>query len=99
MISPGAVTIYTCDMRCSRLMLTVLMILWLPLQGFAAVAMPFCKHALHAPGSESVAEAWLVRRVFWTAVGARTFTVMTTWQRGREAPRAKSPRHCEFRAS
>jgi hypothetical protein len=35
-------------------MLTALMILWLPLQGFAAVAMPFCKHAFHAPGPASI---------------------------------------------
>jgi hypothetical protein len=27
------------------------MILWLPLQGFAAVAMPFCKHGFHASTS------------------------------------------------
>jgi len=27
------------------------MVLWLPLQGFAAVAMPFCKHAMHGMAS------------------------------------------------
>src|SRR5262245_16276050 len=26
-----------------------LLLAWLPLQGFAAVAMPFCRHALHTP--------------------------------------------------
>jgi hypothetical protein len=31
------------------------MVLWLPLQGFAAVAMPFCKHAMHATQSISPA--------------------------------------------
>jgi hypothetical protein len=30
------------------------MILWLPLQGYAAVAMPFCKHGFHAAASERV---------------------------------------------
>jgi hypothetical protein len=30
-----------------RSLIAVLLILWLPLQGFAAVAMPFCKHAMH----------------------------------------------------
>lgn len=30
-----------------RSLISVLMILWLPLQGFAAVAMPFCEHAMH----------------------------------------------------
>jgi hypothetical protein len=29
-----------------RAMTALLMILWLPLQGFAAVAMPFCQHAM-----------------------------------------------------
>jgi ferredoxin len=31
-------------MQRGRSILTALMILWLPLQGYAAVAMPFCKH-------------------------------------------------------
>ena len=31
-----------------RSILAILMMLWLPLQGFAAVAMPFCKHGFHA---------------------------------------------------
>jgi hypothetical protein len=35
-------------MRWWRSILTALMILWLPLQGFAAVAMPFCKHGFYA---------------------------------------------------
>ena len=28
------------------------MILWLPLQGYAALAMPFCKHGFHVSASE-----------------------------------------------
>lgn len=43
---------YTNPMRRWRFLLTALMILWLPLQGFAAVAMPFCKHGFQAAASE-----------------------------------------------
>ena len=32
--------------------LVAVMILWLPLQGYAALAMPFCRHGLHASASE-----------------------------------------------
>ena len=39
---------YTKSMQRWQSILTALMILWLPLQGFAAVAMPFCKHGFHA---------------------------------------------------
>jgi hypothetical protein len=38
-------------MRVSRPIVALLMILWLPLQGVAAVAMPFCKHAFAPPAS------------------------------------------------
>jgi hypothetical protein len=31
--------------------LTALMILWLPLQGYAALTMPFCKHGFHLSAS------------------------------------------------
>lgn len=34
-----------------RSLIAVLIVLWLPLQGFAAVTMPFCKHAMHGPQS------------------------------------------------
>lgn len=57
---------YTDWMPMRRSLIAVLMVLWLPLQGFAAVAMPFCKHAMHGtqsiapghghPGQQAVAE-------------------------------------------
>jgi hypothetical protein len=34
-----------------RSILSALMLLWLPLQGYAAVAMPFCKHGFHGTAS------------------------------------------------
>jgi hypothetical protein len=36
------------------------MILWLPLQGYAAVAMPFCKHGFHTSAPEDMAAQALV---------------------------------------
>ena len=36
------------------------MILWVPLQGYAAVAMPFCKHGFHASASEHMTAQSLV---------------------------------------
>ncbi len=39
---------YTVNMRRWRISLVLLMSLWLPLQGVAAVVMPFCKHSLIA---------------------------------------------------
>lgn len=54
-------------MRWWRSILTALMILWLPLQGFAAVAMPFCKHGFHASvhaiGQSPLAHAEKTRHV------------------------------------
>jgi hypothetical protein len=35
---------------------TLLLLLWLPVQGFAAVAMPFCTHAMTSPGAPNTAE-------------------------------------------
>jgi hypothetical protein len=35
-------------MKLRRTLLALLMILWLPVQGYAAIAMPFCEHAMHA---------------------------------------------------
>ena len=37
-----------------RSILTATMIMWLPLQGFAAVAMPFCQHGFRASASQRV---------------------------------------------
>jgi hypothetical protein len=34
-------------MKLRRTLLALLMILWLPVQGYAAIAMPFCEHAMH----------------------------------------------------
>jgi hypothetical protein len=34
-------------MKLRRTLLALLMILWLPVQGYAAIAMPFCQHAMH----------------------------------------------------
>ena len=51
---------YTDQMQRWRCILTALMILWLPLQGFAAVAMPFCKHGFRASASEHTAGQSLV---------------------------------------
>jgi len=40
-----------------RAMIALLLMLWLPLQGFAAVAMPFCQHAMRGSiASGSVAD-------------------------------------------
>jgi hypothetical protein len=46
-------------MKLRRTLVSLLMIFWLPVQGYAAIAMPFCQHALHgAPvGHISVAAA------------------------------------------
>jgi hypothetical protein len=38
-----------------RIIVITPMILWLPLQGFAALAMPFCQHGSHAPAHTQVA--------------------------------------------
>jgi ferredoxin len=51
---------YTAPMQRGRSLLAALMILWLPLQGFAAVAMPFCKHGFHASASEHMTAQSLV---------------------------------------
>lgn len=41
-----------------RSIIALLMMLWLPLQGFTAVAMPFCEHAMHgSAATESGADA------------------------------------------
>jgi hypothetical protein len=45
---------YTDAMRRLRSLLAALMILWLPLQGIAAVTMPFCVHGLGAPAVHSM---------------------------------------------
>jgi hypothetical protein len=39
-----------------RALIAVLMMLWLPLQGFAASAMPFCGHAMHRAAAAHAAE-------------------------------------------
>ena len=44
-------------MRRLRLFVALGVLLWLPLQGIAAVAMPFCRHALNGPQSHAVASA------------------------------------------
>jgi hypothetical protein len=41
-------------MRRFRSAVIGLVTLWLPLQGFAAVAMPFCSHALQSPAPQSI---------------------------------------------
>ena len=42
------VVAYTAQMIRWRSILSVLIALWLPLQGYAAVAMPFCQHSMAA---------------------------------------------------
>jgi len=42
---------YTYRMHRWRSILAALMLLWLPLQGYAAVAMPFCRHGFHGTAS------------------------------------------------
>lgn len=48
---------YTSTMRRSKILLILLMSLWLPLQGVAAVVMPFCKHSLAGSAGASHSEA------------------------------------------
>ena len=48
---------YTNAMRLFRRLVLCLMIVWLPVQGFAAVAMPFCKHALgHSAAAQTAGD-------------------------------------------
>ena len=44
---------YTEPMNRWRSILSVLIALWLPLQGYAAVAMPFCQHSMAAASAHS----------------------------------------------
>jgi hypothetical protein len=45
---------YTNAMSLFRRLLLVFLVAWLPLQGWAAVAMPFCKHGLgHSSGAQT----------------------------------------------
>ena len=47
------VVAYTAHMNRWRSLLSVLIALWLPLQGYAAVAMPFCQHSMAAASAHS----------------------------------------------
>lgn len=50
-LEPLNVVAYTEKMKHWRSILSVLIALWLPLQGYTAVAMPFCQHSMAAASS------------------------------------------------